>query len=55
MDDLSAAIASDVRVRIGPPAPTDEQLAMSKAVIDEQARVLGAALDRLSTITTPTA
>lgn len=50
---LDAALASDVRLRIGPPAPTVEQLDTSNAVIAERVRELDAALDRLEQTAQP--
>jgi hypothetical protein len=45
---LGAAVQADLRVRIGPPAPTDDQLDASHAVVTQRARDLDAALDRLA-------
>ncbi|HVM67561.1 MAG TPA: hypothetical protein VMU14_21995 [Acidimicrobiales bacterium] len=49
--ELSAAIQTDLRVRIGPPSPTDDQLQASHAQIVQRARDLDGALDRLSLAT----
>jgi hypothetical protein len=46
--DLSAALAADVSLRIGPPAPTEDQLATSNMVIGQRARDLEATLGPLT-------
>jgi len=48
--DLLAAIDGDVRLRIGPPAPTAEQLATSHALINQHALDLDESLARLATV-----
>jgi hypothetical protein len=44
---LGAALESDLRLRVGPPAPTEDQLDTSSTVIDERVRELDAAVERL--------
>jgi hypothetical protein len=51
--ELGAALQTDLRVRIGPPSPTDDQLQASHAQVGQRARDLNAALDRLALATTP--
>jgi hypothetical protein len=51
--ELGTAVQNDLRVRIGPPAPTDEQLEASRAVIEQRTRDLNGALDRLTASTQP--
>jgi hypothetical protein len=46
--NLGAAIDSDLQLRIGPPAPTTEQLNTSHAVMDQAVLDLDAALDGLA-------
>ena len=46
--EVDTALQADLRLRIGPPAPTEDQLATSSAVIASRGRDLGAALDRLA-------
>jgi len=48
--ELVVAIDADVRLRIGPPPPTQEQLSTSHALMNEQALDLNDTLDRLATI-----
>jgi hypothetical protein len=49
--ELGAALQTDLRVRIGPPSPTDDQLQASHAQIVQRARDLDTALDRLGLAT----
>jgi hypothetical protein len=49
--DLVAAIETDLSVRIGPPAPTDEQIAASNVLVMDRARRLDGALDQLALTT----
>lgn len=51
---LGAALDADLQLRIGPPAPTTEQLDTSQAVMDERVRDLDLALDRLAPAAAPT-
>jgi hypothetical protein len=46
--ELESAVETDLRVRIGPPAPTDQQLDASSAVLSQRSRDLASALDRLA-------
>jgi hypothetical protein len=46
--DLGSAVETDLRVRIGPPAPTDQQLDASNAVVSQLGRDLESALDLLA-------
>ena len=48
--DLVAALDGDVRLRIGPPPPTAEQLAASRALINQHALDLDDTLGRLTAI-----
>jgi len=48
--ELLVAIDGDVRLRIGPPAPTAEQLATSHALINQHALDLDETLARLATV-----
>jgi hypothetical protein len=48
VDRLGADLASDIRLRIGPPAPTPGQLDTSRAVVVQSAHDLDAALGRLA-------
>lgn len=50
---LRSAIESDRSLRLGPPAPTAEQLGYSAAVIRERATELDQALDELVAAVTP--
>jgi hypothetical protein len=50
--ELGSALQTDLSVRIGPPNPTEEQLAASNAQVMQRARDLDAALDRLALVTT---
>ena len=52
---LGGALESDVRLRIGPPAPTPGQLDTSNAVIVQLVRDLDGSLDRLALATADTA
>ncbi len=49
--ELGAALQTDLRVRIGPPSPSDDQLRASHAQVAQGARELDAALDRLALAT----
>jgi hypothetical protein len=58
--DVRTAVASaatgldtDLALRIGPPAPTDQQLEMSRAMVVERANEFGTALDRLAVAAQP--
>ena len=51
--DLSDAVESDLRLRVGPPPPTPEQLHTSQGVIDERVLNLDHALDRLARAPAP--
>jgi hypothetical protein len=46
--ELDGSIETDLRVRIGPPAPSDQQLEASRAVIVERAKELDHALERMA-------
>ena len=46
--ELSAGVASDLQLRLGPPPPTPEQLEVSDALLVQRARGLDTALDRLA-------
>jgi hypothetical protein len=54
-DALRAAIATDRNLRIGPPPPTDEQLAYSAAAVRERADALRVSADALETLILPRA
>jgi hypothetical protein len=49
--DLQAALDTDLALRIGPPAPSSEQLTTSDAVIVQRVHDLDGALDRLERAT----
>ncbi|HEY6378505.1 MAG TPA: hypothetical protein VI316_04915 [Candidatus Dormibacteraeota bacterium] len=54
-DALRAAVATDRSVRVGPPAPTDENLAYSAAIVRERANALRDRADALEALVLPTA
>jgi hypothetical protein len=52
-ESLAAALAADIQLRIGPPAPTTAQLETSQSVIDQGVFDLDAALDGLTQAAAP--
>jgi hypothetical protein len=54
-DALRAAVATDRSLRVGPPAPTDENLAYSAATVRERANALRDRADALEALVLPTA
>jgi hypothetical protein len=52
---LRAAVATDRSVRVGPPAPTDENLAYSAAIVRERANALRESADALEALILPRA
>ena len=52
---LRAAVATDRTLRVGPPTPTDEQLAYSAAIVRERGDALRAGADALEALILPRA
>ncbi len=53
LDSLVATIDTDRGLRLGPPPPTDEQLAYSEALLSQRAVELGRAAHDLESVATP--
>jgi hypothetical protein len=53
LDALQASIDSDRALRMGPPPPTDDQIAYSEALLSQRAVELGRAADELLSLVTP--
>ena len=53
LDALQASIDTDRGLRMGPPPPTEDQIAYSEALLSQRAVELGRAADELLGVTTP--